>query len=66
MPHNLMIVDYALGQPGSVHDSQAFQKTQIAEDPASTIPQSHGIWADTTYPLEKWCIAPFKKPRGGV
>ncbi|KIM50126.1 hypothetical protein SCLCIDRAFT_78656, partial [Scleroderma citrinum Foug A] len=27
MPHNLMIVDYALGQPGSIHDSYAFQGT---------------------------------------
>ena len=24
MPHNLMIVDYALGQPGSMHDAYAF------------------------------------------
>ncbi|KAG2045703.1 hypothetical protein BDR06DRAFT_985741 [Suillus hirtellus] len=36
MPHNLMIVDYSLGQPGN-----------------------------SAYPLEPWCIPPFKKPRNG-
>ena len=64
MPHNLMIVDYALGQPGSVHDSYAFQGMQMAEDP-TVIPRSHWIWADMAYPSEKWCVVPFKKPRGG-
>lgn len=65
MPHNLMIVDYALGQPGSIHDSYAFQGTWIAQDPTSTIPQSHWIWAGIAYPLEKWCVVLFKKPKGG-
>ncbi|KIK79474.1 hypothetical protein PAXRUDRAFT_161215 [Paxillus rubicundulus Ve08.2h10] len=66
MPHNLRIVNYALGQPGSVHDVYAFQGTQIAQDHATLIPCGHWTWADTAYPTEKWCVMPFKKPRGGT
>ncbi|KAG2335780.1 hypothetical protein BDR05DRAFT_978902 [Suillus weaverae] len=51
MPHNLIIVDYALGHPGS-HEA--------------LLPDDHWIWADSAYPLEKWCIVPFKKPRNGM
>ncbi|KAG2055851.1 hypothetical protein BDR06DRAFT_1044727 [Suillus hirtellus] len=47
MPHNLMIVDYSLGQPGK-H--------------ANLLPDDHWVWADSAYPLEPWCIPPFKKP----
>ncbi|KIM57633.1 hypothetical protein SCLCIDRAFT_28722 [Scleroderma citrinum Foug A] len=64
MPHNLMIVDYVLGQPGSVHDAYAFHGTWMYQDPG-LIPQHHWIWADSAYPCEKWCAVPFKKPRGG-
>ncbi|KIO11381.1 hypothetical protein M404DRAFT_127245 [Pisolithus tinctorius Marx 270] len=65
MTHNLSIVDYALGQPGSVHDAFAFRGTRMYQDPASFIPPHHWIWADSAYPTEKWCVVPFKKPRGG-
>jgi hypothetical protein len=65
MPHNLLIVDYGLGHPGSVHDAYAFQGTRIASQPATLIPHDHWIWADTAYPTETWCVVPFKKPRGG-
>ncbi|KIK80652.1 hypothetical protein PAXRUDRAFT_158096, partial [Paxillus rubicundulus Ve08.2h10] len=65
MPHNLMIVDYALGQPGSMHDAHAFQGMQIAQDHATLLPPGHWTWADTAYPTERWCVVPFKKPRGG-
>jgi len=65
MPHNLMIVDYALGQPGSVHDAYAFQGTQMSQDPVNAIPPHHWIWADSAYPCKTWCAVPFKKPRGG-
>ena len=40
MPHNLTIVDYGLGQPGSVHDAWAFQGTQMAQHKL-LIPQNH-------------------------
>ncbi|KAG2061006.1 hypothetical protein BDR06DRAFT_871475, partial [Suillus hirtellus] len=29
------------------------------------LPEDHWIWADSAYLLEKWCIAPFKKPHNG-
>jgi len=65
MPHNLLIVDYSLGHPGSVHDASAFQSTHLYEEHADLLPDGHWIWADSAYPLEQWCIPPFKKPRNG-
>jgi len=65
MPHNLMIVDYALGQLGSIHDAYAFQGTRMAQDLANLISPCHWIWADSTYPCKTWCAVPFKKPQGG-
>ena len=32
MPHNLLIVDYGLGHPGSAHDSYAFRSTQVYQE----------------------------------
>ena len=64
MPHNLLIVDYRLGHPGSVHDAWAFRGTRIASRPAQLIPDSHWMWADSAYPSETWCVVPFKKPKG--
>ncbi|KAF9219481.1 hypothetical protein BS17DRAFT_798091 [Gyrodon lividus] len=64
-PHNLLIVDYGLGHPGSVHDACMFQGTRIASQPATLIPHNHWIWDDTVYLTEMWCVVPFKKPRGG-
>ncbi|KIK11569.1 hypothetical protein PISMIDRAFT_122415 [Pisolithus microcarpus 441] len=57
-----MIVNYALGQPGSVHDAYAFQGTRILQDPANLIPARHWVWADSAYPTETWCVVPKKKP----
>ena len=65
LPHNLAIVDYALGQLGSIHDAYAFQGTRIFREHATLLPPSHWTWADTAYPTEKWCVVPFKKPKGG-
>jgi len=30
MPHNLLVVDYGLGHPGSIHDTWAFQGSVAA------------------------------------
>ncbi|KIN96837.1 hypothetical protein M404DRAFT_162126 [Pisolithus tinctorius Marx 270] len=65
MPHNLLVVDYGLGHPGSVHDAWVFQGTCIASRPGDLIPEDHWTWADSTYPMEEWCAVPFKKPKGG-
>ena len=66
MPHNLLIVDYSLGHPGSVHDAWAFRSTRIYQQHAALLQDDHWIWADSAYPLEPWCIPPFKKPRNGA
>ena len=60
MLHNLRIIDYGLGHPGSVHDAHAFLGTWVVQDPAGMIPPDHWIWADSTYPLQTWCVVPFK------
>ncbi|KIN95125.1 hypothetical protein M404DRAFT_166743, partial [Pisolithus tinctorius Marx 270] len=39
--------------------------TRMYQDPMNFIPPHHWIWADSAYPMEKWCVMPFKKPRGG-
>ncbi|KAG1767517.1 kinase-like domain-containing protein [Suillus occidentalis] len=62
MPHNLVIVDYTLGHPGSVHDVYTLRSTHLYQQHEAHLPADHWIWADSAYPLEKWCIVPFKKP----
>ena len=65
MPHNLLVVGYGLGHPGSVDDAWAFQGTYIASNPEKLIPRDHWMWADSAYPIESWCTVPFKQPEGG-
>ncbi|KAG2754069.1 hypothetical protein P692DRAFT_201704896, partial [Suillus brevipes Sb2] len=65
MPHNLIIVDYTLGHPGSVHDTYSFRSTHLHQQYDTLLPDDHWVWADSAYPLERWCIVPFKKPWNG-
>ncbi|KIJ14529.1 hypothetical protein PAXINDRAFT_24245, partial [Paxillus involutus ATCC 200175] len=67
-PHNLRIIDYAdlvsfnaIGIPGSLHDSSAFQRTRIARHPSQFFSETEWLWADSAYPSHKWCVVPFKK-----
>ncbi|KAG2071048.1 hypothetical protein BDR04DRAFT_987794, partial [Suillus decipiens] len=39
--------------------------TCLYEEYDDLLPDGHCIWADSTYPLEPWCITPFKKPCNG-
>ncbi|KIJ11105.1 hypothetical protein PAXINDRAFT_40692, partial [Paxillus involutus ATCC 200175] len=64
-PHNLRIVDYSIGIPGSLHDSNAFQHTLCAWSPESFFGNNEWLWADSAYASQKWCVVPFKKPTGG-
>ena len=66
MPHDLRIVDYGLGHPGSVHDAHAFQGTRMARNPKALIPHDHWIWADSAYPTQCWCVVPFKATGEGL
>ena len=63
MPHNLLVVDYGLGHPESVHNAYAFQGTEMAQDLEAQIPEGHWIWVDSTYPTKPWCVVPFKATR---
>ena len=63
MPHNLLVVDYGLGHPGSVHDAFAFQGMEMAKDLDGLIPAGHWIWANSAYSTKTWCIIPFKATR---
>ncbi|KAF8545964.1 hypothetical protein OG21DRAFT_1479735 [Imleria badia] len=56
MPHNLLIINYGLDHPGSVHDAYAFQGTEMAQNPEALIPEGHWIWADNAYPTRPWCV----------
>ncbi|KIM58477.1 hypothetical protein SCLCIDRAFT_1190973, partial [Scleroderma citrinum Foug A] len=64
MPHNLRIVDYVIGVPGSLHDSTSFSHARIYHHPQAFLGTNEWIWADTTYPSLTWCVVPFKKPSG--
>ena len=66
LPHNLRIVDYVVGVPGSVHDSSSFNKSKIIEDPQLFFPNGEWMWADSAYDCTEQCVPPFKKPCGNV
>ncbi|KIJ35053.1 hypothetical protein M422DRAFT_80923, partial [Sphaerobolus stellatus SS14] len=59
---NLRIIDYGVGLPGSQHDTTAWKETRMV-NPARNRFQRDGewVWADTAYPLQTWCQAPYKK-----
>ncbi|KIM62368.1 hypothetical protein SCLCIDRAFT_44559, partial [Scleroderma citrinum Foug A] len=60
MPHNLRIIDYMIGVPGSLHDSTSFLHAQIFRHPQAFLSANEWIWADTAYPSLTWCVAPFE------
>jgi len=62
LPNLLVIVDYAIGHTGSVHDTLAFQNTCIFKEHDHILASNKWVWADMAYPIETWCIAPFRKP----
>lgn len=64
-PHNLRIVDYVIGVPGSLHDSAAFQNTRIARNPDTFFGPNEWLWADSAYGCHPWCVVPFKRPTEG-
>ncbi|KAG2073943.1 hypothetical protein BDR04DRAFT_1009589 [Suillus decipiens] len=66
MPHNLLIVDYSIGHVGSALDAYAFHLTCVFKDHEALLGDDHWIWANSAYPLETWCIVPFKKLCNGA
>jgi len=65
LPDSLIIVDYSVGHTGSIHDAFAFWSTCIFKEHEHILAPGKWIWADSAYPAEMWCIAPFQKPKGG-
>jgi len=65
LPDSLIVVDYAIGHTGSVHDSLAFWSTRVFKEHKQILAPGKWIWADLVYPAETWCVAPFRKPIGG-
>ncbi|KAF7291261.1 DDE Tnp4 domain-containing protein [Mycena indigotica] len=59
---NLRIIDYVIGHTGSCHDSTAFAGSCVYRHHATLLTGREWIWADSVYPIEAWCVTPFKKP----
>ena len=51
MPHNILIVDYGLGHPGSAHNSYVFRGTQIYQEHDTLLADDEWIWGASAYPL---------------
>ncbi|KZT66355.1 hypothetical protein DAEQUDRAFT_654579, partial [Daedalea quercina L-15889] len=62
--HNLLIVDYAVGKPGSAHDATGFKDTYFYKHHEELLQSDEWIWADSAFTLTQWLITPFKAPRG--
>ncbi|CAA7264516.1 unnamed protein product [Cyclocybe aegerita] len=56
------IIDYAVGLPGSQHDASAWEETRTFQHHSQLLEDGEWVWADSAYPLQKWCQAPYKKP----
>jgi hypothetical protein len=65
LPHNLHIVNYVIGIPGSLHDSNVFGCARIAWTPEDFFGGGQWLWADSAYAVRTWCVTPFKWPLGG-
>ncbi|KAF7366258.1 DDE Tnp4 domain-containing protein [Mycena sanguinolenta] len=59
---DLRIVDYGVGLPGSQHDASAWKKTRIPREHETLLPNDEWCWADSAYPIQKYLVAPYKKP----
>ncbi|THV01308.1 hypothetical protein K435DRAFT_655724 [Dendrothele bispora CBS 962.96] len=57
---DLRIIDFAVGLPGSQHDATAWKDTYIYQNHHTLLKDGEWVWADSAYPLRKWCQAPYK------
>jgi hypothetical protein len=63
---NLRIIDYVIGHCGSAHDSTVFMDSHTFCDHQHLIGSGEWIWADSAYPIEAWCVTPYKKPAANI
>ena len=61
LPDSLLIVDYAIGHTGSIHDSWAFRSTHLFWEHKQIFTPGEWAWVDLAYLAESWCVPPFKK-----
>ncbi|KAF8590107.1 hypothetical protein K439DRAFT_1331371, partial [Ramaria rubella] len=59
---DLRIIDYGVGLPGSQHDATAWKATQVPQEHNTLLGPDEWVWANTAYPLQTWCQAPYKRP----
>ncbi|KAG2050542.1 hypothetical protein BDR06DRAFT_862570, partial [Suillus hirtellus] len=64
-PHNLCIIDYVIGVPRSLHDSNIFARMRVSRHPESFFGAGEWLWADSVYAARIWCVPPYKWPVGG-
>ncbi|KAF8582924.1 hypothetical protein K439DRAFT_1647406 [Ramaria rubella] len=48
------------------HDATAWKETRIPQEHNHLLEQGEWVWGDTTYPLQTWCQAPYKKPEKDI
>jgi hypothetical protein len=47
--------------PGSQHDAAAWEETHVPQQCDVLLEDDEWVWADSAYPLQKWCQSPYKK-----
>ncbi|SJX60076.1 uncharacterized protein SRS1_25050 [Sporisorium reilianum f. sp. reilianum] len=58
--HNLKIIEYMVGSPGSTHDSSAFARSDIFANPHHYLAKGEWIWADLGYRLLEHIVSPYR------
>jgi hypothetical protein len=58
---DLQIIDYGIGLPGSQHDASAWLETRVPQQHDVLLEPDEWVWADSAYPLQKWCQSPYIK-----
>ena len=65
IPNSLIFANYSVGHTSSVHNSWAFTSTRTFKEHNTIFSLREWMWADSAYPSETLCVAPYKKPIGG-
>ncbi|EPS93115.1 hypothetical protein FOMPIDRAFT_58988 [Fomitopsis schrenkii] len=58
---DLRIIDYVVGLAGSQNDAAAWSTSRVVQQHEDLLQDDEWVWADTAYPVRKWCQAPYKK-----
>ncbi|KAF8576039.1 hypothetical protein K439DRAFT_1623163 [Ramaria rubella] len=59
---NLCIIDYVIGHCGRAHDSTTFHDSCVYHGHCHLFRNGEWIWADSAYPVQLWCVSPYKRP----